>query len=84
MRFVALELRVPCREMSTRPVLTADPAYIEAFFDEVGMRFGGVDSYLESRMGLGAMERKRLRDLPVRFDVPVDRVRRSGHGLRCG
>ena len=44
-------------------VTCADPTYLECAFDEIGKSFGAVDRYLESRAGLDAARRQRLRQI---------------------
>ena len=48
-----------------KPLLAADPEYLETMFDVVEARSGSVSAYLESELGVGPAERARLRELLV-------------------
>jgi protein-tyrosine phosphatase len=47
------------------PLFASEPVYIEAMFEALDARHGGVDRFLESELGVGEEERVRLRALLV-------------------
>ena len=54
---------VPPRTIA--PLFASEPVYIEAMFEALDERHGGVDRFLENELGVGEAERARLRDLLV-------------------
>jgi protein-tyrosine phosphatase len=48
-----------------KPLLAADPDYLQTMFDVVEARCGSVPAYLESELGVGPTQRERLRELLV-------------------
>jgi len=48
-----------------QPLLTADTAYLDALFGVLDARYGGIDGYLETVLGVDADARARLRALLV-------------------
>jgi protein-tyrosine phosphatase len=59
--FMKIMERMPldAREAMTR----ADPAYIEATFDAIDAQYGSVDNYLSAELGVGPLQKARLRTL---------------------
>ena len=47
------------------PLFASEPAYIEAMFEALDERHGGVEDFLERKLGVGEGERARLRALLV-------------------
>jgi protein-tyrosine phosphatase len=44
-----------------RPLMASDPAYIEAAFGAIEQKYGSLDAYLESRLGVTAQMRAAMR-----------------------